>query len=460
MNVLLLIVDSMRACSLASCRGSGTRTPFLDRLSGEATFFRRAYATECWTLPTHASMFTGLLPSQHGARFGHMAYAGAAPTVAELLSAAGFETEIVTRNFMFDGSIPGITRGFRRSAQPMSEAGVWNPFALFLAAAKPRFRRHVRSTGFFHPAQQRSRRFLSTFARALMPADRLALDHVFERMRRHRSAGTPYFLFANLYDVHAPYPPAPGSILRPFRTPRGCAENLLFPWAMSRLGSHTYLKPGFRLSDLNRRLLLGRYHRAIELMDDKLRDFYEAARAAGLLDDTVLIVTSDHGEAFGEHDLYLHDASVYDVHLHVPLWVRNPERDARVIDDVVSTRDLFGLIRAVGLGEDLGRTMLDAVWRAEHPIALAEHFHYPHLADMQPRYRQNVTAAIAGNAKLLVRREGTVLYDLERNPAESAPAPSAADDFEAHCRREGLPPSAVAAAARHLRGWSCGPPAS
>ena len=65
--------------------------------------------------PTHLSLFTGLLPSEHGAHFQTMAYARTAPTIAEILGAAGYHTELVTRNFVFDGTIPGLTRGFQRS---------------------------------------------------------------------------------------------------------------------------------------------------------------------------------------------------------------------------------------------------------------------------------------------------------------------------------------------------------
>jgi membrane-anchored protein YejM (alkaline phosphatase superfamily) len=113
-------------------------------------------------------------------------------------------------------------------------------------------------------------------------------------------------------------------------------ENVVMPFVLPCLGGHRYLQPGFHLSSLSRRMLLERYHRAIELMDAKLASFYGAARSAGLLDDTLLIVTSDHGEAFGEHALYLHDASIYDIHLHVPLWIHHPGRGPARIADVVS----------------------------------------------------------------------------------------------------------------------------
>jgi arylsulfatase A-like enzyme len=188
-------------------------------------------------------------------------------------------------------------------------------------------------------------------------------------------------------------------------------------------------------------------------MDGKLAAFYQAARAARLLDDTLLIVTSDHGEAFGEHDLYLHDASVYDTHLHVPLWIRHPDREPAVVDEVVSTRSLFGLLRAVALGRPLAGTLLDPPARAARPVALAEHFHYPHTAGLLPRYAQNIAAAIVGSHKAIVRREGVFQYDLARDRAETRPIVGRVADFEAACREDGLPAAAVAAAGRHLRRW-------
>jgi arylsulfatase A-like enzyme len=389
-----------------------------------------------------------------------MAYTGAAPTIAELLSREGLQTEIVTRNFVFDGTIPGVTRGFQTWERPIANVSGIDPFALLLALAKPRFRRHMRSTGFFHPLQRENRSFLRAFARSLFPADRLALERVLEAMARQRREGKPYFLFANLYDVHAPYPPTATSILRSFRSLHGCVENLWFPYFMSRLGCHEYLQPGFRVYEPARRMLLDRYHRAIELMDAKLAAFWSAARAGGLLDDAVVIVTSDHGEAFGEHGLYLHDASVYQTHLHVPLWIHHPERPAEAIDDVVSTRDLFGLVRSLALGGDARETILDAGYRAAHPIALAEHFHYRHAPGAHPRYLQNVAAAVTARTKVCVRREGVVMHDLERDPDELNPVPASLDDFAGACRREGLDASAIDHAIAHLRSWRCAPTAT
>jgi hypothetical protein len=453
MNIVLIVVDSLRACSLGGGAGK-PRTPFLDHLSRATLHFRRAYASECWTLPSHMSMFTGLLPSEHGAHFQTMAYRQSAPTLAELLAAAGYHTEVVTRNSLFDGTIPGATRGFHVNTRILADLG-WmaSPFAFLFALAKPRVRRLIETSGFFGLVQKQNREFLLTLARLGIPADRAVVTRLLELLERHRRDSTPCFLFANLYDVHAPYSPSPASPLRSWRAPGGWIENFVLPGLLTKVSSHSYLRPGFALSEANRRRLVGRYHAAIELMDAKLATFVENARRTGLLDDTLLVITSDHGEAFGEHDLYFHDASVYDTHLHVPLWIHHPDLAPAIVDDVVSTRDLFTLFRAVGTGAGLGGTLLDPAARAARPVALAEHFHYPHTRGLLERYTHDIAAAVVGGRKLLVGRGEVLHYDLARDPWEQSPEPSTIVAFESACRRDGLPGGAIATATAHLRRW-------
>lgn len=191
-------------------------------------------------------------------------------------------------------------------------------------------------------------------------------------------------------------------------------------------------------------------------MDRKLSDFYDAARRNELLDDTLLIVTSDHGEAFGEHGLYLHDASTYHVNLHVPLWVQHPDRAPQTVDDVVTTRDLFGLMHAAALGDNLSATILDADYRADHPIAIAEHFYYPHVRDALPRYQENIVAALSRSQKVIVRSENVEHYLLTDDPDETTPTGASVLDFAAACRREGAAASAVDEVVSHLRNWNTG----
>lgn len=453
MNVLLLVVDSLRACSLGTAGPGVPRTPFFARLATETVAFRRAHATECWTLPTHLSMFTGLLPSEHGAHFRSMAFRGGTPTLAERFAARGYHTEVVTRNSLFDGTVPGATRGFEANHRILADLRWPDPLGVLLAVSKPRVRRLIRTSGFFTLLQRDQRAFLGTLARMIVPADHLVLEYALSRMSELRRNGRPFFFFLNLYDVHAPYPPRAHSPLRSFATLDGWIENFMLPRLSTQLGSHAYLREGFAFSRRGRAILLDRYHRAVELMDGKVERFWSAARGAGLLDDTCVVVVSDHGEAFGEHDLWFHDASVYQTHLGVPLWIHHPDHPPALVDDVVSTRELYGLLAAVADGGVLAGTLLDPAARAARPVALAEHFHYPHVSRVQPRYAQDIAAAVAGRRKLIARREGCVLYDLDADPDEEAGEPASLEAFAAICRRDGVPAAAVAEAVAHLGRW-------
>ncbi len=418
MDVLFLVVDSLRAHPFGD--GSVAATPFLDSLVERSVRFTRAYSTECWTLPSHASMFTGLMPSEHGAHFQTMAYGGAAPTLSERLSGRGYRTELVTRNFVFDGTIPGITRGFQEHTAILGKAAGWDPTATFLALAKPRFRRHLRNTGFFHGLQRGDRRFLETFARTLQPADDRALSYLVERAGELRSRNRRFFLFANLYDVHAPYAPSPDSLLRPWCTPTGIKENLLAPYALSRLGEHRYLRRSFQMAEAVRAMLEARYRRAVELMDRKLSRFFDRLLTESLLQDTLVILTSDHGEGFGEHGLFLHDASVYETHLHVPLWICTPDSRRGTVDDVVSTRHLGGLVEGV-VARRSGETILDPSFRARHPVAYAQHYHYPHLENPRPMYRSDQFAAISRSHKAILRDGRAEVFELPDDARELSP---------------------------------------
>jgi hypothetical protein len=383
-----------------------------------------------------------------------MAYQGAHPTLAEIFMAAGYHTEVITRNSLFDGTVPGATRGFHTNTRLLGDFETTSkPLTFVLALAKPRVRRLIRRSGFFHALQKNSRTFLTELARMGIPADQKVLSHALDQMDRLQRRGRPYFLFLNLYDVHAPYSPSPASPLRSFRSLPGIIENLMLPSVLPRVCGHAYLRPGFRLSNRARRMLLGRYHRAIELMDEKLRAFYTAAHAAGLLQDTILVLTSDHGEAFGEHGLYFHDASVYDIHLHVPLWIHHPKCAPRTVDDVVSTRDVFKLLRQECAGLGVAGTLLDTGIPSANSAALAEHFHYPHTAGLLPQYKQNIAAAIIGTRKAIARRGGLDCYDLARDPDELSPMACTIDDLEIVCRRDGYSSASIAAAIAHLRNW-------
>lgn len=453
MNVLLLIVDSLRARSLTAFGGSGTATPFMNRLSDHALQYQRAYSSECWTLPSHVSMFTGLPPSQHKAHFQTMAYRGSAPTAAELLRDAGFTTELVTRNPIFDGRVPGILRGFDRNTRLVAERDRLDPMGLLLAASKPRFRRQVRDSGFFHPDQRASAGFLRDFAQTTLPADDRSLQYVADRVAALQDANKPFFVCCNLFDVHAPYCPSPTSLFAELTSTRDLLDNALSLYSLAKVGSHAYLKSGFRMPDRARISLLERYHRSIELMDEKLSAFFGGISSRGLLEDTLVVLTSDHGEAFGENDLYLHDASVYETNTRVPLWILHPRLPARRISDVVGTRSLFDLIVSAGLRGSFDRTICDESWRKSSAPLLLEHYCYPHVKRMQSRYGRNLAAAVRGNRKVIARGSGLECFEITEAGDEIIDLGASAREFLFEAGESVAQRESVLAAVRHVSGF-------
>lgn len=290
---------------------------------------------------------------------------------------------------------------------------------------------------------------MTRFARGTAPADRELLEYLAERIRELRRKRSKFLLVANLFDVHAPYPPSERGIFRPWSTWDGVAENVTMPFVLPSLGGHQYLKPGFHLRATSRSMLLARYHAAIEHTDRKLDWFFSELGSRGLLDGLLVVLTSDHGEAFGEHLLYLHDASLFQEHLHVPLLVHHPAVTSHVVNDVVSTRDLFGLLRAAIEGGREG-TLLDHEYRAQRPIAMAEHFHYPNAPWADPRYRQDLRAVVFDNVKVIVQKDGATLYRLDIDPNERAPEQAHRADVVAMARSGGASGRSVEELKRHL----------
>lgn len=394
LNYLLIVVDSLREDHIHR----RARTPCLNSLDERGYVrFDQAYTTECWTFPSHMSMFTGLMPSVHGSTFQNMEYRCKWMTAAEILRQSGYATHLITRNTVFDGSIEGACRGFWTREMPIAQG--WSPLDLLAVLAKPRVRSMIQKTGFFGPAQKDSREFLSRIMRLGTPADEMALSETYHQMAHDRRTATPSFTFVNLYDMHLPYPPVRDSSQPPPTTWDNLNEIGAAIRALPRIASHEYLEDGFRLDESDQRAIRRRYAKAAELMDEKISAFLMRCEAAGLLEDTVVIITSDHGEAFGEHGLWGHDASVYDIHTHVPLFIKHPRFDGGRTSDIVSLRDLYDVL--TGPEE---HSILEPAARAKSPLACSEHIPYRTSAPVKKEYRKRQAAVKMPDGRKIVAR--------------------------------------------------------
>jgi hypothetical protein len=123
---------------------------------------------------------------------------------------------------------------------------------------------------------------------------------------------------------------------------------------------------------------------------------------------------------------------------------------------VVSTRDLFALMRSTALGAGREGTVLDPVYRQQHPVAIAEHFYYPHCPTMAAKYRQNQMAVIAGDRKVVFRGDTAMRYDLASDSEETDPHAVDPSEWQVPLRRNGTTGRGILPVNDQMRGGTAG----
>jgi arylsulfatase A-like enzyme/chromate transport protein ChrA len=317
-NVLLVVWDTVRADNLSLYGYARATTPQLDRWAKSGAVFERAMATSPWTLPSHASMFTGQWPQQLSANWEQPLDAGPR-TLAEVLAARGYLTAGFVANTYYCGNELGIARGFAHYEDyVVSPREVLISSTLVRLLANSYFVRRV--IGYHDNIPRRS-----------------AADITDQFLRWHSpDSGRPFFAFLNYFDAHENYlPPAPfdrafgdGPLPGSPAVIQDVRRSLRRDW------------PQWPASEIQAEVSL--YDGAIAYLDDQLNRLLGELQARGVLDNTIVIVTSDHGEQFGEHGLFLHANSLYRPLLHVPLVIRYPRAvpAGQRIARPVSLRDL------------------------------------------------------------------------------------------------------------------------
>ncbi|MFQ5745774.1 MAG: sulfatase [Gemmatimonadota bacterium] len=300
-NVLLIVLDTQRADHLSSYGYGRPTTPRLDALAAEGIRFESAWATSSWTLPTHASLFTGRPPHEHRAGDMRRPYLdGRFPTLAGFLRRNGYATGGFVANTFWCGRQTRLDRGFIRYEDFYGSVGD----ALARTVLGRRLAYEVLPRlGWLVDIPGRKR--AETIGRdALAWID--GLD------------GRPFFAFLNYFDVHGPYLPPPstaGLFSGGAETARRRAREIRIG---ALTGDITLPAP----EEL--RAMRDAYDESLLYLDSELGRLFDGLRERGLLDETIVIVTSDHGESWGEHGFLYHGHSLYPDQIRAPLIVRLP----------------------------------------------------------------------------------------------------------------------------------------
>jgi arylsulfatase A-like enzyme len=333
-NLVLIVLDTTAAEHL-SLYGYGRRTSLtLDGLARRGIRFDRARATSSWTLPSHASLFTGRWPHELSA--GWLTPLDAThPTLAEYLGSSGFATAGFVANLYYCGADTGLARGFTQyrdyifpGLSAIKMASLIDRVVEGLRAIDDQLRMRIDSA----PFQGLVSPFDAGRRKPAAAVNREFLDWLSRRDR----PGRPFFAFLNYFDVHSPYKLPEGGIHRFGAEPRtGREAELIEGW-------RTVDKHG--LSDPEIAFVRDSYDDCIADLDEQLGRLIDELERRGVLERTWLIITSDHGESFGEQPgIFSHGTSLYRPQLHVPLLIVPPtarHASPQVVAETVSLRDL------------------------------------------------------------------------------------------------------------------------
>jgi arylsulfatase A-like enzyme len=375
-NILLITFDTLRADHLGCYGYERNTSPRLDAFAETATRYTRAMAASPWTIPTHASLFTGKYPFEHGAhafKTDSTAKSNAnrlslqQETLAEALLGEGYDTGGFVANAGYLAPVWQLNQGFGEWEVKREFAGEVNEKAL---AWVSRFR---------------------------------------ER---------PFLLFINYIDTHRPYntTPRPGFLPEPAVQDGGELLDRLYEATMP---AREPPPPGLV------RKVVDQYDTAIANVDEQFGNLIDSLRAMGLYDDTMIIATSDHGEFFGEHFLVEHSKDVYQEVVWTPLLIKYPGENAgRVVETVTSSVDIPGLILAQ-LPQDVAARHLATFPNlpGNHPVI--SQLYLTRVRDLfNPvwghRFNRVRTALFEWPYKFIHSTDGHhELYDLERDPTES-----------------------------------------
>ena len=326
-NVILIVLDTVRAKSLGSYGNGRDTSPFLDAFGKSAVRFTQAFAPAPWTTPSHASMMTGLWPTELSLDWNHT-FDDKARTVAEALRDAGYLTAGFVANTGNAGLNSGIGRGFTHFED--------YPASLWTLLRGSRIGDRIASGGALRrllgtesiPDRKRSPQISADFLRWL--------DRQQER---------PFFAFLNYFDAHHPYE-SPDEFEARFGV---TGEDRIDPTPLARIEAH----------DPRVDPVLRRYEAAIAYQDAQLKHLFAELDRRGKLTNTLVVITSDHGEEFGEHGAMRHGKSLYQAAVHVPLIVSFPNRlqGGREVSTPVSLRSVASSLTEMvpGLGRSVFR---------------------------------------------------------------------------------------------------------
>lgn len=364
-SILVFLADTFRADNLEAYGGPPGLTPELGRFADEGLRFARAWSVGTFTLPGHAALFSGLYPRQTSSDAFNSALPSEVETIAEVLARAGYRTGAIT-----DSAVVSLRFGLHQGF------GWFDEFDL-------------------------------------------TLDSTLERARNFLAAddGRPVFLFVHSYRTHSPYRAV--EPVEPGLPPTAGADE--YQRLLGQLRAIGTPDVALERDPARARTLAGElqalYRIGVHDLDRGFGEFWRDVRARGFPQAGYVLFTSDHGEAFYEHDQLEHQGHVFEEQIRVPLLIQGPGLGPRTVEQAASLVDMPPTLAAMAGAPGL------PYWQGTNLLALGKE---RALFAFECAKRQSTVAVIRGPHKLIAREEseGGKLsepwraFDLAADPGE------------------------------------------
>ena len=421
-NVLLIVLDTVRADYLSCYGHKSPTTPHLDALADRGVLFENCITPGGWTAPAHASLFTGLYQSQHHIEVTRNYLGPRFDTLAEILAGDGYQTVGTTCNEWLDMS-QGYAQGFGLwyNVKQTMVTSVWR-FLPALAAFR------CNASFVAHTGDALGVNLLPTLQ--LDKGTRLGVRLLIDWLEDVRQPDRPFFAFVDFMETHHPLKPPVG-----FRRQFVPSEDFAYSYSIETIPA--YRTPPEQIDGRKTRVWRQLYEASLAYLDEEVAALLDYLERRAMLDDTLVIVVSDHGEHLGEHGIWGHYWGAYEPLARVPLIVRYPPlfSGGRRVTGLVQINDLFATILSVCKSEYASKYLpalrdLSRIADADEVRDLAM-FEFPDARVMnrpeQPL--QPISAARQGPWKLVdTGGSPTRLYRLDGDPAESSDLASTSSD--------------------------------
>ncbi len=383
-DIIFIVLDTQRADRLGCYGYEKAVTPHLDRFAGASTVFEQAISPAQWTIPSHASMFTGLYPTTHQVTQASQSLSPSIPHLAELMQTANYQTVGFCNNplvgildngfkrgfntfYNYGGAIPSVPKSSTKLPWPLKRLSegytqflrrISYPIQNYFGQSDLAFRLSLNA--WLTPLWSRFANFKGQNARSVQDV----AWYLQQRENRGGVGERPLFLFLNLMETHLPFNP-PGKHIdkvAPYFRHNREARDVMTKWNRE---AYRWAAPlAEPLGELENQVLNDMYDAEVAYQDDYLRQLFDILENRKNRDNTLTIIVGDHGDGLGDHGYMGHAFVAYQELVHVPLIINWPSRlpnHARIATPVSTRRVFHTMLEAMGpLPEALPMNLVQA----------------------------------------------------------------------------------------------------